>query len=153
MLIAPPILYPNWRMDRQLSSFILSYRGCVRVYLKWNNIVDVLITKSLTFAKVFRIGQRKKGKPLTLELCTCVAVTGWVCLSKPSGRIFFLAKHAFLDATAWNWNKTFFLSLIFMRKAFTAMAPTQNLLVKRLSERATVPTRGSSHAAGYDLYR
>ena len=32
---------------------------------------------------------------------------------------------------------------------------TQNpsLMVKRLSEHATIPTRGSSHAAGYDLYR
>ena len=27
------------------------------------------------------------------------------------------------------------------------------LLVKKLSEHATVPTRGSSQAAGYDLYR
>lgn len=40
-----------------------------------------------------------------------------------------------------------------MRKAFQAMAPTQSLLVQCLSERATVPTRGSSRAAGYDLYR
>lgn len=32
------------------------------------------------------------------------------------------------------------------------MAPIQSLLVKRLSDRAIIPTRGSSHAAGYDLY-
>ena len=30
---------------------------------------------------------------------------------------------------------------------------TFSLLVKKLSEKATVPTRGSSHSAGYDLYR
>ena len=28
-----------------------------------------------------------------------------------------------------------------------------NLCVKRLSERAMLPVRGSTHAAGYDLYR
>jgi dUTP pyrophosphatase len=28
----------------------------------------------------------------------------------------------------------------------------QNLLVKRLSDKARLPTRGSRHAAGYDLY-
>lgn len=27
------------------------------------------------------------------------------------------------------------------------------LMVKKLSEHATIPSRGSSHAAGYDLYR
>jgi len=30
--------------------------------------------------------------------------------------------------------------------------PTLNLLVKRLSEKAKIPTRGSALAAGYDLY-
>ncbi|KAF8304783.1 dUTP diphosphatase [Clavulina sp. PMI_390] len=30
--------------------------------------------------------------------------------------------------------------------------PTSQLLIKRISDRATVPTRGSQHAAGYDLY-
>jgi hypothetical protein len=39
-----------------------------------------------------------------------------------------------------------------MNRAFTTMAPIQSLLVKRLSDRARIPTRGSSHAAGYDLY-
>ncbi|KAH8556987.1 dUTPase-like protein [Umbelopsis sp. PMI_123] len=39
-----------------------------------------------------------------------------------------------------------------MNKAFTTMAPIQSLLVKRLSDRARIPTRGSSHAAGYDLF-
>lgn len=29
----------------------------------------------------------------------------------------------------------------------------RTLLVKKLSTFATVPTKGSSHAAGYDLYR
>ena len=29
----------------------------------------------------------------------------------------------------------------------------RKLMVKKLSEHATVPTRGSSQAAGYDLYR
>jgi dUTP pyrophosphatase len=32
-------------------------------------------------------------------------------------------------------------------------APGSHLLVKRLSERAQLPTRGSALAAGYDLYR
>ena len=32
-------------------------------------------------------------------------------------------------------------------------APLQNLLVKRLSDKARLPTRGSAFAAGYDLYR
>ncbi len=32
-------------------------------------------------------------------------------------------------------------------------APTMRLLVKRHSENAKVPTRGSALAAGYDLYR
>ncbi|KAF9057433.1 dUTPase-like protein [Panaeolus papilionaceus] len=31
-------------------------------------------------------------------------------------------------------------------------APLPNLLIKRLSEKATLPTRGSALAAGYDLY-
>ncbi len=31
--------------------------------------------------------------------------------------------------------------------------PTSNLLIKRLSEKAKLPTRGSALAAGYDLYR
>ena len=31
--------------------------------------------------------------------------------------------------------------------------PSSKLLIKRLSEKARIPTRGSSHAAGYDLYR
>lgn len=30
---------------------------------------------------------------------------------------------------------------------------TSNLLIKRLSEKAKLPTRGSALAAGYDLYR
>lgn len=33
------------------------------------------------------------------------------------------------------------------------MNSEQSLLVKKLSAYATVPTRGSSQAAGYDLYR
>ena len=33
------------------------------------------------------------------------------------------------------------------------LAPTSNLLIKRLSEKARLPTRGSALAAGYDLYR
>jgi hypothetical protein len=31
--------------------------------------------------------------------------------------------------------------------------PPSNLLIKRLSEKAKLPTRGSALAAGYDLYR
>jgi dUTP pyrophosphatase len=31
--------------------------------------------------------------------------------------------------------------------------PTTNLLIKRLSDKAKLPTRGSALAAGYDLYR
>ncbi|KAG8218821.1 hypothetical protein J3R82DRAFT_4499 [Butyriboletus roseoflavus] len=31
--------------------------------------------------------------------------------------------------------------------------PSSQLLVKRLSEKAKLPTRGSPLAAGYDLYR
>ena len=31
--------------------------------------------------------------------------------------------------------------------------PTSRLLIKRLSEKARLPTRGSLYAAGYDLYR
>ena len=33
------------------------------------------------------------------------------------------------------------------------IAPVSNLLIKRLSEKAKLPTRGSALAAGYDLYR
>jgi dUTP diphosphatase len=33
------------------------------------------------------------------------------------------------------------------------ISPVANLLVKRLSEKAKLPTRGSALAAGYDLYR
>jgi hypothetical protein len=33
------------------------------------------------------------------------------------------------------------------------LPPTSNLLIKRLSEKAKLPTRGSALAAGYDLYR
>ncbi|KAF7313563.1 dUTPase domain-containing protein [Mycena chlorophos] len=32
------------------------------------------------------------------------------------------------------------------------LAPTSNLLIKRLSEKAKLPTRGSPLSAGYDLY-
>jgi len=32
------------------------------------------------------------------------------------------------------------------------LAPVSNLLIKRLSEKAKIPTRGSPLAAGYDLY-
>lgn len=35
----------------------------------------------------------------------------------------------------------------------TPLAPVANLLIKRLSEKAKLPTRGSPLAAGYDLYR
>lgn len=35
----------------------------------------------------------------------------------------------------------------------TFMAPEPQLLVKRLSKNAKLPTRGSALAAGYDLYR
>jgi hypothetical protein len=31
--------------------------------------------------------------------------------------------------------------------------PVSHLLIKRLSEKARLPTRGSTFAAGYDLYR
>lgn len=34
-----------------------------------------------------------------------------------------------------------------------SLAPVSNLLIKRLSEKARLPTRGSPLAAGYDLYR
>ena len=34
-----------------------------------------------------------------------------------------------------------------------ALAPVANLLIKRHSEKAKLPTRGSLLAAGYDLYR
>jgi dUTP pyrophosphatase len=33
------------------------------------------------------------------------------------------------------------------------LAPVANLLIKRLSEKAKLPTRGSPLSAGYDLYR
>jgi dUTP pyrophosphatase len=32
-------------------------------------------------------------------------------------------------------------------------SPVSSLLIKRLSEKAKLPTRGSALAAGYDLYR
>ena len=35
----------------------------------------------------------------------------------------------------------------------TVVAPAHNLLIKRLSDKARLPTRGSLLAAGYDLYR
>lgn len=38
-------------------------------------------------------------------------------------------------------------------KTQAPLAPLANLLVKRLSEKAKLPTRGSSLSAGYDLYR
>ncbi|KAF8076089.1 dUTP pyrophosphatase [Lyophyllum atratum] len=34
----------------------------------------------------------------------------------------------------------------------TTLAPVSNLLIKRLSEKARLPTRGSPLSAGYDLY-
>ncbi|KAI0301823.1 dUTP diphosphatase [Multifurca ochricompacta] len=34
----------------------------------------------------------------------------------------------------------------------SAISPTSNLLIKRLSKKAKLPTRGSALAAGYDLY-
>lgn len=37
--------------------------------------------------------------------------------------------------------------------AAAPMSPPPDLLVKRLSEKATLPTRGSPLSAGYDLYR
>lgn len=33
------------------------------------------------------------------------------------------------------------------------LAPVANLLIKKLSDKATLPTRGSPLSAGYDLYR
>ncbi len=33
------------------------------------------------------------------------------------------------------------------------VAPTDSLLIKRLSDKAKLPTKGSALAAGYDLYR
>lgn len=35
----------------------------------------------------------------------------------------------------------------------TKLAPVFNLLIKRLSDKAKIPTRGSPLSAGYDLYR
>ena len=35
----------------------------------------------------------------------------------------------------------------------TNIAPVSKLLIKRLSEKARLPTKGSPLAAGYDLYR
>jgi dUTP pyrophosphatase len=35
----------------------------------------------------------------------------------------------------------------------TAPTTNLNLLIKRLSDKAKLPTRGSALAAGYDLYR
>ena len=37
--------------------------------------------------------------------------------------------------------------------ATTPAAPRNSLLIKRLSKKAKLPTRGSALAAGYDLYR
>ena len=37
--------------------------------------------------------------------------------------------------------------------AAPATPPSSNLLIKRLSDKAKLPTRGSAYAAGYDLYR
>jgi hypothetical protein len=37
--------------------------------------------------------------------------------------------------------------------ADVSVAPVSNLLIKRHSEKARLPTRGSPLAAGYDLYR
>jgi len=37
--------------------------------------------------------------------------------------------------------------------ACDSFSPTSQLLVKRLSDKAKIPTRGSLLAAGYDLYR
>jgi hypothetical protein len=34
-----------------------------------------------------------------------------------------------------------------------AASPPRNLRIKRLDKKARLPTRGSVHAAGYDLYR
>ena len=39
------------------------------------------------------------------------------------------------------------------KKARLEATREMRLLVKKLSAHATVPTRGSSQAAGYDLYR
>jgi len=35
----------------------------------------------------------------------------------------------------------------------SSLTPTSNLLIKRHSEKARLPTRGSPLSAGYDLYR
>jgi len=35
----------------------------------------------------------------------------------------------------------------------SSLAPVSNLLIKRHSEKARLPTRGSPLSAGYDLYR
>lgn len=35
----------------------------------------------------------------------------------------------------------------------SAPPPTSQLLIKKLSDKARLPTRGSAFAAGYDLYR
>jgi dUTP pyrophosphatase len=40
-----------------------------------------------------------------------------------------------------------------MSNDHSELAPTSNLLIKRLSDKARLPTRGSALAAGYDLYR
>lgn len=37
-------------------------------------------------------------------------------------------------------------------KIMAGPVTTSHLLIKRLSERATLPTRGSAYAAGLDLY-
>jgi len=38
-------------------------------------------------------------------------------------------------------------------EAGISISSVSNLLIKRLSEKAKLPTRGSALAAGYDLYR
>jgi len=40
-----------------------------------------------------------------------------------------------------------------MSESEAELAPVSRLLIKRLSPKATLPTRGSALAAGYDLYR
>ena len=37
--------------------------------------------------------------------------------------------------------------------AAVAVPPASHLLIKRLSDKARLPTRGSPYSAGYDLYR
>jgi dUTP pyrophosphatase len=40
-----------------------------------------------------------------------------------------------------------------IRNGAVPVPPLPNLLVKRLSEKGRLPTRGSALSAGYDLYR